>query len=419
MNPEHSFAGKFLRKIKKIDTGQIESFLSQVLREKAFLEVILDSITEGVLVADRAMKVVFINEAARVLLGLNRTECVGRTLASLLRAPELKDLLAEFEEHLSSVRRRDVRLRGPEPRVYSVTIVPIENDDDIATHSVWIVSDRTEAARREQEKSQLDNMESLAVLTAGVAHEIKNPLNSLNIHAQLVQKAARDLEALHPDAAAADRLGKSSAVLIEEIDRLARVVDGFLRAVRPVAPRLRKESINKIVEDLAELLGPECGARGIELRLHLDSEIPPLLIDPEQLHQVFLNLAKNAMEAIDKPEGLIVLRTILKSDHALVEVEDNGCGIPEKDRARVFEPYHTTKFSGTGLGLMLVLRIVKAHRGAIALASQEGVGTVFRVALPVDERPVRLLSAESELVDIEVESGHSDPILTGSNDHEA
>jgi signal transduction histidine kinase len=136
---------------------------------------------------------------------------------------------------------------------------------------------------------------------------------------------------------------------------------------------------------------PECAARHIELVVDLEPTLPPLQIDPEQIHQALLNVVKNALEAIDKPDGVVAIRSILRGEAALIEVEDNGCGIAEADRLRIFEPYHTTKFNGTGLGLMVVLRIVTSHGGRLGIDSEVGRGTVFRIALPLDERPVRLL----------------------------
>lgn len=393
---ESSFAGKFLRKIKKVDTEQVESFLAQILREKAFLEIILDSLTEGVIVAGQGTKVVFINETAKQLLGLTRTECIGTEIAALLKAKSLQEVAEEFYDTLEPVRQRTVTVRTPKVRHYAVTVIPIENDDSILTHSVWIVSDRTEEERRAKEAQQVENMESLAVLTAGVAHEVKNPLNSLNIHAQLLAKGFRELEDRFGHDAKIDRLQKSTNVILEEIERLAHVVDDFIHAVRPVRPNFQKASLNRIVMNLAELFGPDCRERGIELTLTLDPDDPPLLIDPDQIHQALLNIVKNAMEAIEGPGGHLNIRTQTKSDHVLVEVEDNGCGIAEVDRLRIFEPYHTTKFSGSGLGLVLVFRIVKAHRGAIGLNSEVGVGTVFSIALPLDERPIRMLPAQVE-----------------------
>ncbi len=393
MMKDASFAGKFLRKIKKIDTEQVEAFLGQLIREKAFLEVILDSIDEGVIVTEGDSEVVFINETAKYLLGLKRTKCEGKPLEDLLKIDALRDILDEFRDGNQQINKKEIIVpTSTQERIYSLSIVPIENDDSIATHAVWILNDRTEVARREDEKQRIERMESLAVLTAGIAHEIKNPLNSMNIHAQLSRKASDSVKEKLGDDPVGERLEKSTSVILEEIQRLKHIVDDFIRAVRPVNPQLRKYAINKTLISIAELVGPECNERGIELTLNLDEEISQVLIDPDQIYQALLNIIRNAIEAIEpEKQGIVTVRTYLKSDHILIEVEDNGEGIPEDKRLKIFEPYHTSKFTGTGLGLVLVYRIIKAHGGAIGLKSEVDVGTLFSVALPLEEKPVRML----------------------------
>lgn len=395
MGRDATFAGKFLQKIKKVDTDQLEQFLSQLLKEKTFLEAIYDSLTEGVLVAEHGSRIVFVNEAARRLLGLGSVEKFERPLRELLREPAMRALVDEFNELTEPIRQRDIAIQHPKRATYSVTVVPIENDDSLATHSVWIIGDRTEIRRQQAEQARLENMEAMATLTAGVAHEVKNPLNSLNIHAQLISREAEKIEAMTGEESPS-RLKRSSQVMLEEIARLTRIVDDFINAVRPVRLTLRREPINHVISSLAELTGPDCSARGIDLILDLDPENPQLLMDSQQISQALLNIVKNAIEAIDKEDGRIKLVTLLRNDHILVEVHDNGCGIPEAEKLKIFEPYHTTKFEGTGLGLMVVYRIIRAHNGAVGLQSQEGEGTVFSVALPLDERPVRLLGSQVE-----------------------
>jgi signal transduction histidine kinase len=293
-----------------------------------------------------------------------------------------------------------VRVKTPEPRIYVVSVIPIGLDDDVPTHSIWLLSDQTETHRRAAEQQKAESMRSLATLTAGIAHEIKNPLNSITIHAQLMARAAEDAAGQSGDPLM-DRLRRSSHVVIEEIQRLNRIVDQFIKAVRPSRPDRRPTRLNELVESLAELVRPECAERRIELVLDLDPAIPIVSLDPEQIYQALLNIIRNAIEAIDKPEGHLEIRTHLRSDHVLVEVEDNGCGIPEENRLSIFEPYNTTKFNGAGLGLMVVFRIVTAHGGAIGLDSELGRGSVFRIALPLDEKPVRLLAGEAVTADFE------------------
>jgi two-component system, sporulation sensor kinase E len=396
MGTDNTFATKFLKRLKKVDAEQLEQFLQQLLKEKSFLETIYDSLTEGVLVVESDSRVVFINEAARRLLGIGGKGQVDRSLRELFRDEALRDALEEFITTGNPIRHRDISVVYPRRATYALTAVPVENNKSLGSHSVWIIGDRTEIRRQQAEKARIENMESMAMLTAGVAHEVKNPLNSLNIHAQLVAREAEKMAAELPGRESPERLKRSSQVMLEEIGRLTRIVDDFITAVRPVRPDFRRNDINRVVDSLAGLVGPDCAARGIELVLDLDPEIPQLLMDSQQISQALLNIIKNAMEAIDKEEGRVKICTKLRSDHVLVEVHDNGCGIPEAEKLRIFEPYHTTKFDGTGLGLMVVYRIIRAHLGAVGLHSQEDEGTVFSVALPLDERPVRLLTATVE-----------------------
>lgn len=395
MAQDTSFAAKFLRKIKRIDTEQIESFLAQVIREKAFLEVVFDSITEALVVVEQSGRIVYVNEAARQLLVLGRMNVVGKKLEGLLREEELRNLAEEFARDATPIRQREVVINESPRRVFGVSIVPIENETGLITHAVWIASDRTDIHRVSEEKRQIEQIETMAVLTAGVAHEVKNPLNSMQIHTQLLQRAARDIRKIHGEDAALLRLEKSSAVIMEEIGRLARIVDDFIRAVRPVEPNILPSAINETARTVADLVAPECLMKGVNLTLDLDPDNPQLPMDSEQIRQVLLNIVKNAVEAIPEDRrGKVTIRTIEKNDHVLVEVEDNGVGIPDADRLRIFQPYHTTKFSGTGLGLMVVYRIVKAHRGAVGVRSTLDEGTVFSIALPRGERPPRMLAAE-------------------------
>ncbi len=369
--------------------------MTQLVKEKDFQKAIFDCLQEGIVVVGSDQRVVFANEASRGLLGLGGRKITGESLRSLIKAKALVLLADEFEEHRHPISHQEIRVRTPASRIYSVSIIPVGEKDGVATHSVWIISDQTETHRRAAERHQQESIRSLATLTAGIAHEIKNPLNSMNIHAQLIAKAARDFADTQEPSPQLERLDKSTGVLLEEISRLARIVDQFIKAVRPVKLSQRPTNINTLLNTVADLIRPECHARHIELELDLDPVMPLINLDGEQLHQAILNVAKNGMEAIDKPEGRLVLRSMVKSDLALIEIEDNGCGIPEAERLTIFEPYHTTKFEGSGLGLMVVFRIVSAHKGALGLDSEVGQGTVFKIALPLDERPVRLLNVDA------------------------
>lgn len=393
---QSSFANKFISRLGKIDAPQIESFLTQLVKEKDLQRAVFDALHEALVVVDRERRVIFANEACRALLGFDPRKAVGEPVGRCLKARSLRALAEELAENPHPVHRREFRVRTPEPRLYAVSVVPVGPDRAEPTHLVWIVGDRTAESDQSREKQQIESIQSLATLTAGIAHEIKNPLNSLNIHAQLLARTARDIARRGEGSTEAERLERSSEVMIEEIARLTRIVDQFIKAARPPKLSLHMADLNELVRDVARLIEPDCQSRGIQLDVDLDPVVPRIEVDGDQIRQAILNLAKNAMEAIDKPEGYIALRTALRGEAAIVEVEDNGCGIPEEDRLRIFEPYHTTKFEGSGLGLMVVFRIVRAHNGIIALDSEVGRGSSFKIALPLSERPVRLLEGTVE-----------------------
>ncbi|MEO8378014.1 MAG: PAS domain-containing protein, partial [Candidatus Sumerlaeota bacterium] len=212
-----SFSAKFFKKIKKIDSEQLEAFIAQVLREKAFLEVVFNAITEGILVGDGKRRVVFINDAAAKMLGIDARGVAGRDIDKLALPRAVMELLEEFHKTNVPIRKREIALRAPLRRLYHASVIPVEDGDGIATHSVLIISDFTETHRAAEEQQRIQSIESLAALTAGVAHEIKNPLNSLNIHTQLIHKAVDEIPRGVMSDEALDRLDKSASIVIDEI----------------------------------------------------------------------------------------------------------------------------------------------------------------------------------------------------------
>jgi signal transduction histidine kinase len=179
-----------------------------------------------------------------------------------------------------------------------------------------------------------------------------------------------------------------------EINRLDYIVTQFLHAIRPSQPQLKPASLNEVVEKTLELLKPELENRGIQVHQRLAHQLPLTPIDSTQIQQVLVNLIKNAMQAMTR-DGTLTLQTGEGADGVWVSVGDSGGGIPQEQINRIFEPFYTTKKKGSGLGLMIVQRIVRGHGGTIELESQTGRGTVFRIRLPLHERRPRLLEAPS------------------------
>jgi signal transduction histidine kinase len=183
-----------------------------------------------------------------------------------------------------------------------------------------------------------------------------------------------------------------------EINRLDYIVTQFLHALRPAPPQLKPASLNDVVQKTLELLEPEIENRGLNVKRKLARRLPLTPIDQTQIQQVLVNLIKNALQATTKG-GTLTLQTGESSEGVWVSVSDTGGGIPQEQLNRIFEPFYTTKKKGTGLGLMIVQRIVRAHGGRVELESQVGRGTTFRIWLPLHERQPRLLEAPTQTHD--------------------
>ncbi len=190
----------------------------------------------------------------------------------------------------------------------------------------------------------------------------------------------------------AAKLDQFLTVAKGEIKRLDYIVTQFLHAIRPAAPQLKPHPLNDVVVKTLELLQPEVENRGVQVKIRLARQMPITPIDSTQIQQVLVNLIKNALQAMTKG-GVLTIQTGEASDDVWVSVADTGGGIPQDQLNRIFEPFYTTKKKGSGLGLMIVQRIVRAHGGRIELESQVGRGTTFRIWLPLHERKPRLLEA--------------------------
>jgi signal transduction histidine kinase len=250
-----------------------------------------------------------------------------------------------------------------------------------------ILRDITESRRSVQQTIESERLNALTLLAAGVAHEIGNPLNSLNIHLQLMERRVGNLES-----PTREELQESIDIARAEIGRLDSIVTQFLRAIRPSKPQLHPENINTIVDESVRFFAPEIQDRDIVVEQELRSDLPLLELDGEQMKQAFYNIIKNSFEAM-KRRGVLHIRTDRDDTHVLVSFTDTGGGISAENLSRIFEPYFTTKSTGTGLGLLIVRRIVREHGGELSVESSEGKGLTLTIRLPYIDRRVRMLEA--------------------------
>ena len=230
--------------------------------------------------------------------------------------------------------------------------------------------------------SRAEHLATLGELATGLAHEIRNPLAGI---AGVIEIIGRDL----PDTSPARSVVKD---VRQEIARINQIVSDLLQTARPHPPKVRKSDLNTTVEHAVMLGRQQALAKSVEITLQKDASLPELEHDSDQIHQVLLNLLLNAMQAIDN-DGKVSVSVKARGNAAVVEVTDNGRGIPPEQLPHIFRPFYTTKGDGTGLGLSLAHRIVEDHQGRIDVTSVIGSGTTFAVVLPLERSSSRQIAS--------------------------
>lgn len=354
---------------------QVQENRSSLLSEKARLEGIVHRLEDAIILLNSKQAIIFANPAAETLLARPLMNAAGQSLAHILgEAHPLAKAVAESFQRQQPVRNLTLQMGGDRdvPLDVLASTYPVLDRDGVVGGMILLKN--TEPLRQIQ--SLVDYSRKLAdlgKLTSGVAHEIKNPLNAMTIHLELLKQKLNDPP---------EEVAQSLAFLGGEVHRLDRVVQGFLRFVRPQTLELRPLDLNKLLQEVAQMINTQGAASRITFAFRLDDGLPPINGDPELLQQAFLNLALNACQAM--PDGgtvtLATDRTAEGVTHA--HIIDQGIGIPAEDLDKIFRLYYTTKPDGNGIGLSLVYRIVQMHGGSVEVDSKIGQGTKMTVTFP-------------------------------------
>lgn len=382
------FIERAIQKLSKLDEEQIRALILDLATEHERIELVLDSMNDGVLVCTAEHALVLVNKAAERMVPFATHEWYERPVWNTIGDREIADFVRTTLINQDSAHDREFTLdTNGVNRILSCSILPLVGSGTIQG-SILHVEDVTEKRGREARLRRAESLASLTTLAAGVAHEIKNPLGSIGIHIQLLQKALKGTaECGDIDR---ERMEGYIDVVNEEVDRLNRIVVDFLFAVRPIDVQLEEHSLNDVVHELLEFVKYELEEADIELVAELDPGIEHIELDVKYLKQALMNMVKNAIAAMPSG-GVLRVSTGQRGDDVVLCISDNGIGMSDEIVTKIFEPYFTTKDFGSGIGLTLVYKVIKEHNGEISVISQEGKGATFTISFPVPQKQQHLL----------------------------
>jgi two-component system nitrogen regulation sensor histidine kinase GlnL len=346
-----------------------------------FYENIIENMPDGVTVVDKALKIKVFNQSIQQLTGFSSGRVMNKPFETVFfNNPSLKKRVEDVLKSGTTYTDFDQKLisRYKSEIFIGITAAPLLDSQGKIEGAVLIVRDLTHIKKLEEALRRKERFSSLGSLSAGMAHEIKNPLVGIRGAAQLLGEDAGDTE-----------MREYTQVIIKEVDRINKIVEELLSLSEPRKPEMKPVNIHRILDQILILEKTGVKEKNISFVEKYDPSLPKIVGDEKLLTQVFLNLIRNSIESMPNG-GEIKVTTGISSEHVLnlssqlvrIEIEDSGGGIPQEIKEEIFTPFFTTKNEGTGLGLSISNQIIEEHSGRLELQSGKVKGTVTRVYLP-------------------------------------
>ncbi len=387
------FINRVLGRGEKIEKEVLLDCLLEVTEERDLLNVIFDSISEAVLVFDETEALHFANLNAGEWLDFDPAECLRKRMGSFLHHEEILDPIRVALRNGEPIERLEIVILTRKPRAVQMSIHPLSDQQGRFGGVLVFLFDVTEEKKRQVQAQETKWLSTLNAFSSSLAHEIRNPLNSMGIHAQLMRrKLGKEGD---PD------LIRSVDIIQEEIQILNEKLTGFLEAARPRKPQFESISIHDLLGETLKLVGPELEQAGIEPEYYPPTVHTTVFADRVDLRRAFVNILKNAIEGMTEG-GRLIIRSRTEGTHVFLSFTDTGKGISSEIMDRVFELGFSTKDTGSGLGLAQVERCIREHFGKIDIDSEEGKGTTIRIELPVLTQGRRLIEMAPPLESISV-----------------
>jgi len=354
----------------------------------AYFARLLESLEDGLLAFDLSGCIRFLNPSAQEMLGLSKRQAIGHSAEEIFpNQSNLLRLIAEVREHgrhIASHENFEISQEYGSPLKVGASVSPLLTSSGETEGSILVLRDQSRIAELEEAMKRADRLAMLGTLAAGLAHEIKNPLGGIKGAAQLMR---HELNINSP-------LQEYTDVMVREVERIKVIIEQLLNLGDPQQARITNVNLGRLLDDILLLQKEAHRDRSVNFKLKLDPSIPPIPGDENLLTQLFLNLIKNAAEAVDN-DGTVEVISRVTSRYQInpgddkpvplivVEITDNGQGIPEEQLEQIFTPFYTTKTAGSGLGLATCQKIVEEHLGFIQVRSKGDEGTTFSVHLPL------------------------------------
>lgn len=351
-------------------------------RAETWLDRLIEATQDAVVSIDRQGRIVVFNPSAERIFGYTKTEAEGQNVRLLMPEPYASEHESYIARHKETGERRAIgtirtvigKRKNGEIFPAELSLTEVTTQDDIRYAA--LIRDTSEKSRLQNQLIESERLAAVGATAAKLAHEIGNPLNGMAVTAQLLERRLAKQGRITEEA-----VEPALRRLMDEISRLSNLLHEFGSLSRREKYRFEPSSLPRAVAEVLDFETGNYAALGIRIAQDFPEDLPPVPMDADKFKQAILNLIKNAIEAMPRG-GTLTVRAYSSAQDVVLEIADTGLGIPEG--VDIFEPFATTKSSGTGLGLVIVRQIVSAHGGTVSYSSERGNGTVFRVALPLD-----------------------------------
>ena len=392
MNRTNQFVDKILQNFDKVSDDEKKKVFQRLSTLWYSQNIIIENLEEGIIAIDNEGVIQGINKKACFLFSIPR-DTEGEKLSKYMIVNDTGRSILEIIKSKDS----DTKLLkdNDNERILQINILPI-GDSGRIIGTLIKAFDITKTYESAQKLKRAEQLASLTTLAAGVAHEIKNPLGSISIYVQLIEKIIK--KNMDNDCQCYKDFREYSDIIKEEISRLEETINSFLFSVRKLELNIEDVNINELILSTVSFLKYEIEKNNVNIDIKFDKNNLILKLDEKYIKQSLINIIQNAIDAMSENKDdnkkyiYITLKTI--DNYAVISIKDTGIGMKEDTINKIFEPYFTTKRHGTGLGLTNVVRIIEAHNGNITIESEYGKGSEFIIKLPLQQENQKFLKTD-------------------------